>query len=61
MKGGGSCGEKKQQSSLMTVVGMKEANPFHTFVCFVTHTLGGGKIYSNFTNATVLPPTCIMP
>ena len=37
--------------ALFSTVGMKEANHFHTFVCFVMHELDEGKIYSNFANA----------
>ena len=58
---GGLCGEEKQQTSLITVVGMKEANHFHTVVCFAMQELCGGKIYTNFANATASPPTCGMP
>ena len=41
-KGGGLCGEGKLQTSLITVVGIKKANHFHTVMCFVAHKLGRG-------------------
>jgi hypothetical protein len=43
------------------MVGMKEANHFHTFMCFISHKLCRGKFYSNFANATTSPPTCVGP
>ena len=45
----------------ITVVGMKEDNHFRTLVFLVMHERSGGKIYSNFANATASPSTCVMP
>ncbi len=65
-KGGGGGAEKRsrrdeEDQSYYRLVGMKEANHFRTMVFLVMLERSGGKMYSNFANATASPPTCVMP
>ena len=64
-KGGGGAEKRsrrdEEDQSYYHLVGMKEANHFRTMVFLVMLERSGGKIYSNFANATASPPTCVMP
>ena len=64
-RGGGGAEKRsrrdEEDQSYYRLVGMKEANHFRTVVFLVMLERSGGKIYSNFANATASPPTCVMP